>query len=129
MLVCNTRLGATLATCFNDGSVMALMRGHGFTTIAGSIELAVLQAVYTKKSAIISTLALSIQAALSQEPHRLQYLSEREPEAAAKANESTAQRPWKLWVEEVRTCRLYTNSARAPAVSRHRTLQEHQPHK
>lgn len=111
MLVCNTRLGAALATCFDDGSVVALMRGHGFTTVAGSIELAVLQAVYTKKNAIISTTALSIQAALSQGPQGLQYLSDREAESAAKANESTAQRPWRLWVEEVRACSLYTNSA------------------
>lgn len=111
MLVCNTRLGAALAACFDDGSVVALMRGHGFTTVANSIELAVLQAVYTKKNAIISTLALSIQAALNQGPSGLKYLSDREAEAAAKANEKTAQRPWKLWVEEVRTCSLYTNSA------------------
>lgn len=111
MLVCNAHLGAALAACFDDGNVVALMRGHGFTTVAGSIELAVLQAVYTKKNAIISTSALSIQAALSQGPRGLQYLSDREAEAAAKTNKGTAQRPWKLWVEEVRACRLYTNSA------------------
>lgn len=111
MLVCNTHLGAALASCFDDGTVVALMRGHGFTTVAGSIELAVLQAVYAKKNAVISTSALSIQAALSQKPRGLQYLGDREAEAAAEANSRTAQRPWKLWVEEVRACSLYTNSA------------------
>lgn len=111
MLVCNTHLGAALAKCFDDGSVLALMRGHGFTTVAGSIEMAVFQAVYAKKNAIISTSALSIQVALSQGPRGLQYLSDAEAEAAAKANGGTVQRPWKLWVEEVRACSLYTNSA------------------
>lgn len=113
MLVCNTHLGAALATCFDNGSPVALMRGHGFTTVAGSIELAVLQAVYTKKNAMISTSALSIQAALGQELRGLQYLSDKEAEAAAKANGRTAQRPWKLWVEEVRACRLYNNKLKA----------------
>lgn len=111
MLVCNARLGAALAACFDDGNVVALMRGHGFTTVAGSIELAVLQAVYTKKNATISTSALCIQAALGQGPRRLRYLTDSEAEAAAKANEGTAQRPWKLWVEEVRACSLYNNLA------------------
>lgn len=111
MLVCNAHLGAALAACFDDGSVLALMRGHGFTTVAGSMEMAVLQAVYAKKNAIVSTLALSIRAVLGQGPRVVQYLTDREAEAAAEANGRTAERPWELWVEEVRACSLYTNSA------------------
>lgn len=111
MLVCNTHTGAALATCFDDGSVLALMRGHGFTTVAGSIESAVFQAVYAKKNAVISTSSLFIQAALSQGSRGPQCLSDREAEAAAEANETTVQRPWKLWIEEVRTCSFYNNSA------------------
>ncbi|KAJ3546833.1 hypothetical protein NM208_g1808 [Fusarium decemcellulare] len=111
MLACNTYLEAAWAICFDNGSVVALMQGQGFTTVASSIELVVLQAVYIEKNAVISTLALSIQAALSQGPYGLQYLSGEEAEAAAKANAKTAQRPWKLWVDEIRAYSLYTNLA------------------
>lgn len=85
------------------------MRGHGFTTGAGRIELAVMQAVYANENAITSTSALAIQAALSQGPRGVRCLSDREAEAAAEGNGRTAQRPWKLWVVEVRACSLYSN--------------------
>ena len=114
MLIRDARRGTALAKCFDDGSVVALMRGHGFTTVASSIEIAVLQAVYTKKNATISTAAISIQASWNLgngEPAGLRYLDGGEATAAAEANARAAQRPWDLWVKEIESCSLYVNFA------------------
>jgi ribulose-5-phosphate 4-epimerase/fuculose-1-phosphate aldolase len=42
---------------------VVLMRGHGFTTCAESLEAAVYQAIYTKEAAAVQTLASSLLAA------------------------------------------------------------------
>lgn len=61
MLVRNEPLGEALAKCFDGGSVVALMRGHGFTAIGDSIEDVVVRAVYTSKNATIQTSAINLQ--------------------------------------------------------------------
>lgn len=113
-----------------------LMRGHGFTTAAASIEIAVFQAVYTKEAAQALTGALTIAAAwgggvveggrVEESSGRLsgatvesaavdgvRYLSDRE---AKDAGESIAKgsvgRPWELWRREVDVCPLYRNEVR-----------------
>ncbi|KAK8244385.1 class II aldolase and Adducin N-terminal domain-containing protein [Phyllosticta capitalensis] len=113
-----------------------LMRGHGFTTAAASIEVAVFQAVYTKEASQALTGALTIAAAwgggvveggtVDQGSGRLsgatvrsaaldgvKFLSERE---AKDAGESIAKgsvaRPWELWRREVDVCPLYVNDVK-----------------
>jgi ribulose-5-phosphate 4-epimerase/fuculose-1-phosphate aldolase len=63
LLVRNTHLGGSLAEAFGvngDGGkdtapqhVVVLMRGHGFTVLAGSMQDCVMRAVYTQKNAAI----------------------------------------------------------------------------
>lgn len=116
MLVRNSHLGEPLAKCFDDGSVVALMRGHGLTVIGGGIEEVVSRAVYTMKNASIQTTALTMQVAFAAqnaqaEQGGLKYLSGDESNAATQMSKWSAQRPWKLWEREVEACGLYRNSA------------------
>lgn len=115
LLVRNTRLGAPLAACFDDGSVVALMRGHGLTVVGGAVEEVVARAVYTMKNASIQTAAMALQAAAfgvgEGEGKGLRFLSAEEAEAATLMAKWSAQRPWKLWEREVEACGLYRNSA------------------
>ncbi|KKY15940.1 putative class ii aldolase adducin domain-containing protein [Phaeomoniella chlamydospora] len=89
-----------------DYSVV-LMRGHGFTIAAASIEHAVVQANFTKANAEIQSKAL---AASGGQP--LKYLSAHEAhDAWEKANIDTVERPWSLWKAEVeQEGSLYSNS-------------------
>lgn len=116
MLVRNSHLGEPLAACFDDGSVVALMRGHGLTIIGGGIEEVVSRAVYTMKNASIQTAALTMQMAFAGQSSKsgsdgLKYLNEDESKAATQMSKWSAQRPWKLWEREVEACGLYRNSA------------------
>lgn len=116
MLVRSSHLGQPLAACFDDGSVVTLMRGHGLTVIGGDIEEVVSRAVYTMKNASIQTAALTMKMAFSADngparPDGLKYLNGDESRAATQMLQSSAQRPWKLWEREVEACGLYRNSA------------------
>ena len=93
-----------------DHSVV-LMRGHGFTVAAESIEKAVYQAHYTLTNARIlngalaasSGLAISGGAAGHPETRSglVHYLSDREARDTWKGNEPSVGRPWGLWKREV----------------------------
>lgn len=113
LLVRNAHLGEPLAACFDGGAVVALMRGHGLTVVASSIEVVVSRAVYTVKNAGIQTTAMAMQAAFAAQGGQagLQFLDERESQASTQMGKDTSQRPWKLWVREVEASGLYVNSA------------------
>lgn len=111
MLVRSEHTGAALAKCFDDGEAVALMRGHGFTVVAESLELAVLRAIYTQKNATIQTSAMLMHFASGGSSQQVKYLSELESEAADATIKWAARRPWELWVREVKACGLYSNSA------------------
>ncbi|KAJ5995805.1 hypothetical protein N7481_002782 [Penicillium waksmanii] len=132
MLIKLSHLGLALAQCFDGGNAVTLMRGHGMTIVAPSIESAVLRAVYTQKNAAIQTTALLMQAAYfgsgtrthtasnidsaevnattTGEGIHLHYLSPQESAAATEATIWSVQRPWDLWRKEVEACELYSNS-------------------
>ncbi|OAA76127.1 class II Aldolase and Adducin domain-containing protein [Akanthomyces lecanii RCEF 1005] len=113
MLVSKEHLGAALAELFDGTNVLALMRGHGFTVVAESMELAVLRAVYTQKNASIQTTALQLARDILQTSTTsgIKYLSPRECEAANGRILWSHKRPWELWVREVEAQPLYTNLA------------------
>jgi hypothetical protein len=107
-----------------------LMRGHGFTSCADSLEAVVFQSIYTKEAAMVQSLGLmtmnahfdasvvgnidannsgKITEGKVKAVKSLKYLSERETEDAWKMNKSTMTRPWGLWVREVEVDPLYQN--------------------
>jgi ribulose-5-phosphate 4-epimerase/fuculose-1-phosphate aldolase len=82
-LVRNENFAYELAKHFDDGDAVTLMRGHGLTVVAESVELAVLRAIYTKKNAVIQTAAMNLCAAAGLKESEVHYLDEDEAEAAA----------------------------------------------
>lgn len=113
MLVRTEKTGTALAKTFDSGNNVTLMRGHGLTVAADSIEVAVMWATYTQKNAAIQTTATTLNSihggAGSNTP--LCYLSSEECVLANEMTKRTVQRPWQLWVREVEACGLYVNTA------------------
>ncbi|CZR65091.1 uncharacterized protein PAC_14991 [Phialocephala subalpina] len=124
MLVRSTYLGEALASCFaNSGysdtdnlSVplhnVVLMRSHGLTVVASSIEECVFRAIYTQKNAMIQTAALNISAAYlgsSDGGYSIRYLDQEEAAASTSMTQWSVMRPWKLWLREVEESGLYVN--------------------
>lgn len=92
MLIRNPALGAALASSLGACSCV-LMRGHGSTTVGGSIEQVVYRAIYAEVNA-----KLQLQANTLGE---ITYLSGEEARLAAEANDTQIQRSWDLWVRRV----------------------------
>jgi len=125
-----SQIGGNSEPSHEPDHLVVLMQGHGFTTVAHSIEEAVCQAIYTKEAAKTQTVALTIHnahfgAAVEgkvdvegggkiksgkvKTEGELKYLSDKEAaEAWASMRESLA-RPWAMWCREVEVNPLYKN--------------------
>ncbi len=88
MLIRDTGLGKALAQSLGQHNCV-LMRGHGSTTTAPSIELAVYRAIYAEVNA-----KLQIQAAALGP---VNFLNEEEAALAAATTEGQVVRAWDLW--------------------------------
>ena len=108
---------------------VVLMRGHGFTTAAMSIEQAVYQAIYTQAAAKAQTVALIMQNAcldsklegkvddsgniskgIVKSATNLHHLNAHEAaDSTSMIDTSFVGRAWKLWAMEVSTSHLYVN--------------------
>lgn len=114
MLVREQKTGAALARTFDNDNNVTLMRAHGFTVVADSIEVAVMWATYTQRNAAIQSAAVTLQSAYcgtgGSKP-ALSYLSDEECSVAEVMTKRTVKRPWQLWVREVAECGLYVNRA------------------
>jgi hypothetical protein len=112
---------------------VVLMRGHGFTTCAESLEAVVFQSIYTKEAASVQSLALmtmnahldasldgtvdvkgngKISGGKVKAVKSLKYLNDREAADAWQMNKDTMTRPWGLWVREVEVDPLYQNEVK-----------------
>lgn len=93
LLVSRTEHGADLAQCLGQSRVV-LMRGHGFTVAAQSLELAVRTAVYLKVNARVLSDALRLGP--------VHYLSDGEIAAidARMGGASATRRVWDNWTSE-----------------------------
>lgn len=86
------------------------MQNHGFTTVASSIELAVMQAIYAQTNAGIQTTALTIHNAYPESNQQdLAYLTTQQTVQSWATMAGTADRPWGLWSHQVRSSSLYQN--------------------
>lgn len=88
MLIRNAGLGRALAQSLGACSCV-LMRGHGSTVVAGSVEQAVFRAIYTEINARLQTQALGMGEVI--------YLSPEEADLAGAANDGQIGRSWDLW--------------------------------
>jgi ribulose-5-phosphate 4-epimerase/fuculose-1-phosphate aldolase len=93
LLISNQRLGRALADLFKSSSIV-LMRGHGSTVVAETIQKAVYRAVYAEINARYQVEANMLGP--------ITYLTEEEARSCAASIEGQIQRPWDLWKEEVR---------------------------
>lgn len=115
-------------------NLVVLMRGHGFTTCAESLEMAVFQAIYTKEAASVHTLGLSLLTSKdlegtvegkigedgkisggkirSKDLANIKFLSDREANDAHQMALDSMMRPWALWVREVEVDPLYQNKVK-----------------
>jgi len=117
MLVNSVKFGSSLASAFSTSETsspehnVVLMANHGFTTVGTSIKQAVYRAVYTHVNASIQTNAITLRnAAIGVGVGvggELRYLNTEQVKGSLKMNAASQDRPWALWVEEVRACRLY----------------------
>ena len=96
LLISSNFLGKSLAEKF-DASDIVLMRGHGSTVVAGSVQQAVYRAVYAELNARYQIEAMRIG--------EVTYLTEGESIESAKNIEAQVHRPWDLWVEQARSRR------------------------
>lgn len=91
LLIRNSRLGAALATCLGE-QTLVLMRGHGSTTVGRTLAQAVFHAVYAEVNARVQYNALQLGSAV--------YLSALESKVATSSDEAV-HRAWDLWVSQV----------------------------
>jgi ribulose-5-phosphate 4-epimerase/fuculose-1-phosphate aldolase len=94
LLIRDDRLGRALADKLASSNIV-LMRGHGCTTVAPTLKLAVYRGVYAQVNA-----RLQMQALQLGDP---EYLTQAECEASMASNstEGQVERPWAFWKEAV----------------------------
>jgi ribulose-5-phosphate 4-epimerase/fuculose-1-phosphate aldolase len=93
MLVRNNDQGRALAESLGKSDV-ALMRGHGFVTVAPSVPHAVYRALYTMLNATLQQQAIALGGSVA-------YLEPDEAEKADVTNQAAIGRPWELWKRKV----------------------------
>jgi ribulose-5-phosphate 4-epimerase/fuculose-1-phosphate aldolase len=101
LLVRDDRLGRALADSLGSANFV-LMRGHGSTTVAPSLKLAVYRAVYAEVNA-----RMQMQAVQLGEP---EYLTAGEADAAMASTEGQVERPWALWKADAQQRRSKSSS-------------------
>ncbi|NYE21531.1 class II aldolase/adducin family protein [Microbacterium immunditiarum] len=94
LLIRDPGLGVALAAALGDAP-MALMRGHGSVTVAGSLPLAVYRAIYAEKNAALQRDAISLGT--------VRYLTEQEGHSAATTNAGQVGRAWDMWLRTAET--------------------------
>src|SRR5260221_308042 len=92
LLIRNRELGAALAKSLGPKAV-GLMRGHGVTVTAPTLQEAVYRGVYVDVNARLQLEAIGLGA--------VNYLTEREGRAAAATNAAQIGRAWELWKMKV----------------------------
>lgn len=122
MLVRNQNLGDALASHFQNGNTVTLMRGHGFTAVGETLETTVFRAIYTDKNAAIQSNALTMRAAVFGSGAgvvagsgggigEIKYLTPEEERDSTNMTIWSVSRPWELWIREVEKSGLYENTA------------------
>jgi HCOMODA/2-hydroxy-3-carboxy-muconic semialdehyde decarboxylase len=93
MFVSNVALGQGLAESL-DGNSFVILRGHGYAATADSIRKVVFRSIYAIQNAMIQTEAMKMGSPI--------YLSKKESRKSQITIEKTINRPWELWVQQVK---------------------------
>lgn len=93
LLISSRKLGKALADMFADSKIV-LMRGHGSTVVAETLQKVVYRAVYAEVNARYQVTANALGP--------ITYLTEEEAQSCVQNVEGQFQRPWDLWTAEVR---------------------------
>lgn len=135
MLVTDMPLGASLAKAFGDGKTtnnntstagaqegaslptssplplhpIVLMRGHGYTSCATSLEILTTQAIYLQQNARVQSRASALACEAGLGKNRIHFLSATEAQDATRLSEETSARHWEVWKREVQVNPLYQN--------------------
>lgn len=123
LLVRSCEVGAALASEFSTQErqqglpdhALVLMRRHGFTTCGSSIKEAVYRAIYATKNAKVQTTSTLLRETLeegkgsSRAVHSFEPLTTQQAEDCAATAARAINRPWGLWVQEVKCQPLYTS--------------------
>jgi ribulose-5-phosphate 4-epimerase/fuculose-1-phosphate aldolase len=97
LLVRDAATGRALANALGDSAV-ALMRGHGATTVGRSLPEAVFRAVYAEVNAKAQATAAHLGTTI--------YLSEGEAQTSAETVAGQIHRDWDFWCDEVGRAQL-----------------------
>ncbi len=92
LLIRNSGLGKALAESLAQHTCV-LMRGHGSTTVAPSLERVVYRAVYAEENAKLQLTASSLGP--------IEFLTPEEADLAMATNEGQVMRPWELWRQRI----------------------------
>jgi ribulose-5-phosphate 4-epimerase/fuculose-1-phosphate aldolase len=92
LLVRDAGLGRALAASLGACSCV-LMRGHGSTVVGASVQQGVYRAIYAEVNARLQSQALGLG--------EVTYLTPREADLAAAANDTQIQRSWDLWCRAI----------------------------
>jgi ribulose-5-phosphate 4-epimerase/fuculose-1-phosphate aldolase len=120
ILIRDAALGHSLAACFagpessassEPHHAVSLMRGHGYTVVAPTLEECIFRAIYTKVNAIILTTSLGLSAAFhgagGGSGHGIEYVRDDELVGTKAISQTAWARAWGLWLREVEASQLY----------------------
>lgn len=96
MLVRDGDRARDLARSLGDKPIV-LMRGHGATVVGNTVVQAVHRTYYATVNAHLQAEALKLGTPI--------YLEEEEARLAAEANDTSAERAWQLWLDELKEVR------------------------
>ncbi|AEO59451.1 hypothetical protein MYCTH_2064998 [Thermothelomyces thermophilus ATCC 42464] len=112
-------VGNDHSACSNDGADypshnIVLMQSHGFTAVATDIRIATYEGIYAVVNARVQAEALKIQHAYhANQPHDgndwVVYLNERQIRDSWATEINILEKPWEMWVREVKVNPLYVN--------------------
>ncbi|KAG7286844.1 hypothetical protein NEMBOFW57_009161 [Staphylotrichum longicolle] len=95
------------------GHNLVLMRSHGFAAVATDIKIATFEGINAVANAEIQSKALTMQHAYTgqaaQGENGVAYLNQRQIRDTQQTMLSVVERPWELWVREVKVNPLYVN--------------------
>ncbi|KAK4151221.1 class II aldolase and Adducin N-terminal domain-containing protein [Chaetomidium leptoderma] len=88
---------------------LVLMQSHGFAAVATDIKIATFEGIYAVTNAKVQSEALKIQHAYTGRGNGVVHLNERQIRDSWETEIDIVDKPWPLWLKEVKVDPLYVN--------------------